>query len=115
MANPHDMRPSGPPNSVMGITEARVFAVAFTNAEGRQAMCLALQFGIDTSDRKPGVYIMAEEAQMREMRIAGTLVRDAVRKAVARGAVETEVVPDDVMPRTETGGFNIADLTGSKG
>lgn len=109
MADAHDARRSGAPNTVLGITEARIFAVAYTNSEGREAMCLAIQFGKNTNDGKPGVFIMAEEAQMREMRVAGKTVTEGVRKFIARDARSADAVPEELLKDVD-GGFDIGEL-----
>lgn len=68
------------PNQIIKVAEVRQSVVVYTNGEGRESICLALILGKDTTDGGAGVYILAEEQQMRnQLKIAGKLVRDGVR------------------------------------
>ncbi len=68
-------------NEVVGVTNAKLLAVAWVNGEGRKSMCLALVFGKDAEDKGPGVFILADESQMSEqLRLANSTVKKGVRK-----------------------------------
>jgi len=79
-------------NVVEGVAEAKIFAVSWTDSEGQRQMCLALQFGKDTEDGKPGVFILADSADMKsQLRIANPVVKQGVRAAMAAQSGTTEV------------------------
>ncbi len=81
-------------NEVVGITPANIFAVAWVNDEGRKSMCLAIVFGKDSEDEGPGVFILADEMQMKEqLKMANSVVKKGVRKHLASGE---ETTADDV-------------------
>ena len=87
----------GKPSQVVGVAPVDVLAVAFTNAEGRKSVALALSFGTDTEDGKPGVYILADEAQMGDqLRIANSVVKLGVRKWLDSRKSEEQEVPSSM-------------------
>jgi len=72
------------PNAVLGITEARVLAVRFTNGDGEVSTALVMQFGTDTEDNAPGVFIMANAEEMgTQLKIANKVVKKGVRQWLA--------------------------------
>ncbi|MEI6358069.1 MAG: hypothetical protein WCP53_13370 [Verrucomicrobiota bacterium] len=98
------------PNQIIKVAEVRQVVVVYTNSEGRESMCLAQVFGKDTADGRVGVYILAEEQQMIEqLKIAGKLVKDGVRKWVAG----EEDVKSDNIPAAVLG--QVGELTTGEG
>ena len=94
----------GKPNAVLGCAPAQIYAVAYTNNEGRKATCLAIVFGKDKDDGGAGVYIMAEQQQMIDtLTIAGNTVRNGVRRELAKGTpVSGGSIPDLTLAPGET-------------
>lgn len=92
------------PNAILGCAPAQIYAVKYTNSEGRVAACLAIVFGKDRDDGGPGVYIMAEQQQMIDtLTIAGNTVRNGVRRELAKGTpVSGGSIPDMTLTSGET-------------
>ena len=79
---------TGKTNTVTAITEVKQYAVAFTDGDGKRSMALVLIFGKDAEDGGPGVFTMANEAQMSEqLRIAHPVLKKAVRSFLQGKAV----------------------------
>lgn len=97
----------GKANEVVALTEAKILAVAFVDADGKKSTALAIVFGTDTEDNAPGVFIMANEQQMREqLRVANPLIKKGVREYLAgRKAVKAEDIPE-----APTSGLGYLDL-----
>lgn len=71
---------TGKSNTVTGVVPAQLLAVAFVDADGRKSMCLAVQFGKDTNDGGPAVFIMADEEEMKnQLKIANATITKGVR------------------------------------
>lgn len=89
----------GRPNQVIGVVPVQHFAVKFTDGDSRISACLAISFGTDKEDGKELVCILAEQVQMTEqLKIAGPLVRDAVRRYMAsQQPVTAESIPESIM------------------
>jgi hypothetical protein len=84
-------------NAVEGVTEAKLFAVAWTDSDGRRSMCLALQFGKDNTDGKPGVFILADAEDMKnQLRVANPTIKQGVRAFLAAHSGELGEVPSGV-------------------
>lgn len=81
-------------SEVVGVTPAQLHAVAWVDGEGRKSMCLTLIFGKDAEDGGPGIFVMADEIQMKEqLKLANSTVKAGVRKWLA---ANTESTADDV-------------------
>lgn len=82
-------------SQVINITEARTFAVIWTDAEGQKSMCLAISFGKDAEAPNPdkagpGVFILADQEQMTtDLTIANKIVKAGVQKHLAQEAPAT--------------------------
>lgn len=87
------------PNSVLKVAPVDTRVVVFTNSEGRKSMCLVFAFGKDVEDGGLGVYVFADEQQMTDqMKIASKLVRDGVRRELAKAdGVKGENIPVSVL------------------
>ena len=55
----------GQPNTVLSVTTCKQYAVRFTDAEGKETMCLVLAFG-QMEDGGLGVFRLATATQMAE-------------------------------------------------
>jgi hypothetical protein len=104
----------GKPNKVLRVAEVKTLAVAFTNSEGRESMCLVHTFGKDVEDGGAGVYVLAEEQQMAEqLKIANTTVKTGVRAWLAgQKDVAASNIPAAVLqvagPVTDGKSFDVA-------
>jgi hypothetical protein len=105
-------------NEVTAMTEARTFAVAYTNSEGRKSMALVLVFGKDAEDGGPGIFVMAEESEMEQnLRMPSATIKKGVRKFLAEQSEVTEApssltdVDVDEMGGTPTeGSVDVSDI-----
>jgi hypothetical protein len=89
----------GRPNQVIGVVPVQQFAVKFTDGDSRISACLAISFGKDKEDGGELVCILAEQVQMTEqLKIAGPLVRDAVRRFMAaQQPVTADNIPASIL------------------
>ena len=79
-------------SEVVGFTEAKLFAVAWVNSEGRKSMSLVLVFGKDSAEPEhPGIFIMADEQQMGDtLKMPNSTILKGVRKHLAAADPTTE-------------------------
>jgi hypothetical protein len=66
-------------NSVLGVTEIKMFAFRFADANGNVSVAFALSFGKDQIDGGPGVYSVNPEDIERVVKLSPKFVADAVR------------------------------------
>lgn len=85
------------PNAILGVTEVRTFAVAYSDKMGRRRTCMLYQFGTDKTDNRTSVWLIADhdELQAKLARPKGAIM-EAVRKVVEAEEKGTDQkVPED--------------------
>lgn len=82
-------------NSVISVTEARIFAVSWADGEGQRQMALVLSFGTDINDQGPGVWVLADQKDMMsQLRVPNQLLKKGVRAFLAsQKKLEAEDLP----------------------
>lgn len=101
---------SGKQNVVTGIAEARILAVSWVNGEGRKSISLVLQFGTDTEDGAPGVFVLADENEMeRQLQVANNTIKKGVRAYLAR---ESAPRADDIPEETGLTNVSVGKIDG---
>lgn len=77
---------SGKRSTVTAVAPAKLLAVNWVDGDGQKHMALAIQFGKDTEDNgQPGVFILADEAEMStQLKIANKVVKAGVRAWLAQ-------------------------------
>ena len=89
-------------SEVTAVIEVKTLAVAYTNAEGKKGMWLALVYAKENDDGGPGVFIMAEQEQMgQQLNMAGKIVKSGVRKWID---ADVEPGPVDIPKHLSVGG-----------
>ena len=86
----------GKQNVVTGIAPVNLLAVSFVDGNGQKSMALVLQFGKDTEDGGPGVFVMADEVEMsNQLKISNSTIKKGVRAWLASQQNQTsEEVPE---------------------
>lgn len=87
---------NGKQNVVIGVTPAQLLAVSWVDGSGQKSMALVLQFGKDTEDGGPGVFVMADENEMvNQLKLPNATIKKGVRQWLAKQADPTaEEVPE---------------------
>lgn len=82
MAQQHSSQPkekSDKVNTVLGVTEIKMFAYRYADGNGFINVAFALNFGKDQLDGGPGVYSVNPEDIMAVVKLSPKFVSDAVR------------------------------------
>jgi len=75
---------NGKRSTVTAVAPANLLCVNWVDADGQKHMALAIQFGHDTEDKAPGVYVMADEEEMKsQLKIANKTIKAGVRAWLA--------------------------------
>ena len=83
----------GKANELISIVEAKAYAVAYWDAEGKRSTCLVYHFG-KLDDGKDGIFLFANQQQMQDtLRILHEPMLEQVRSELAG---QREVSPKDV-------------------
>lgn len=87
---------NGKQNAVLAVVPAQLFAVSWVDGNGQKSMALVLQFGKDTEDGGPGVFVLADENEMtNQLKLANATIKKGVRQHLARQqAPNAEDVPE---------------------
>lgn len=76
---------NGKQNTIIGIAPAQLYAVNWVDGNGQKAMALVIQFGKDTEDGGPGVFVLADENEMTtQLKIPNATIKKGVRAHIAR-------------------------------
>lgn len=89
---------SGKRHVVTAIAPAKLLGVNWVDGDGAKRMALVIQFGKDTEDNLPGVFVLADEEEMRgQLKIANRTVKAGVRKWLAEQENQSpEQIPDSL-------------------
>jgi len=87
---------SGKQNVVIGVSPAQLLAVSWVDNNGQKSMALVLQFGKDTEDGGPGIFVLADENEMvNQLKLPNSTIKKGVRQWLAKQAEpRAEEVPD---------------------
>lgn len=84
------------PNTVLSITETKTYAIRFTDKTGKESMSLVMVFGAE-ADGDPGVFVLADNAQMSMQLKQNPALRKEVLKALkATKPLDPTDIPDDI-------------------
>lgn len=76
---------NGKQNTVLAVAPAQLLAVSWVDGNGQKSMALVLQFGKDTEDGGPGVFVLADENEMAtQLKIPNATIKKGVRAHLAR-------------------------------
>jgi hypothetical protein len=71
---------NGKRSTVVGVSPAHLYAVAWVDAEGQKSSCLCVTFGTDNEDGGLGVFILADQGQMEEqLKMPNQIIKKGLR------------------------------------
>ncbi len=91
-------------NSVKSVTDVRVVAARYTNADGAEHVGIFLVMGKDTEDNGVGVYSLLDGENINSLRIPSKHIKAGIRAYIASGKEVGESDVPESLANLDIGG-----------